>query len=574
LTEGVHAVATNQGFNLSDFLVYLIASVVMIPLFKRFKFSPVLGYLAGGALIGPFGLRIIHDAHESHSIAEYGIVFLMFTIGLELSFERLKVMRRYVFGLGSLQFILSGLSIGFIVWLLGYNFSAIILLGGGLALSSTAFVIKLLSDRSELSTKYGRAAFAILLLQDLAVVPLLAVIPLLHKKGEVLGMALGLALAKAIIALVLIIFLGRTLLRPIYRIVALSRSPEVFVAMTLLAVLGTGLATYSMGLSMALGAFLAGLLIAETEYRHQVEADIQPFRGILLGIFFISIGMEINFPLAFQNIGLVLVLIVGLMLLKTVILFFLARLFSLETAPAIKVALILSQGGEFAFVLLTQAAPLRILPQETSQLIYVVVAFTMALTPFVVSFFWPYFEKIEKQTNTRLEWLAEETEDLKNHVIIAGYGHVGKTVSKLLATRSIPFVAVDVDAGRVAKGRADGTTVYYGDASLGEVLRAVGAARAKAIVITLGEPKLTARAVASAHLAFPNIEIIVRAKDGHHVRDFQRLGADSIVPEALEASLQLGGIVLKHFGIHADEVSELIQEFRRQGIFPDNSSTK
>ncbi|MDP1974697.1 MAG: monovalent cation:proton antiporter-2 (CPA2) family protein, partial [Alphaproteobacteria bacterium] len=285
-------------FELADVLIFLLAAVIIVPLFRRLKISPILGYLVAGALLGPAGFKFIGEADGAHLIAEYGIVFLLFTIGLELSFERLKSLRLYVFGLGSAQFLITSLCIGVISYFAGLSISGSIILGGALALSSTAFVLRLMADRGEMSTRFGRASFSVLLFQDLAVVPLLAIVPLLGAETQDIGSALGLALLKAIFALVIIILAGRLLLRPIYRVVTSSKSPEAFVAVTLLVILGTAWATSIAGLSMPLGAFLAGLLIAETEYRHQVEADIMPFKGILLGLFFMSIGMRFDIVLA------------------------------------------------------------------------------------------------------------------------------------------------------------------------------------------------------------------------------------------------------------------------------------
>lgn len=561
-------IAHSFRFELADILIFLIAAVVVVPLFRRLKISPILGYLVAGAVLGPAGFKVIDEVDGSHIIAEYGIVFLLFTIGLELSLERLKSLKLYVFGLGSAQFFTTTLLIAGIAYYLGLNISGSFVLGGALALSSTAFVLRLMTDRAELSTRFGRAGFSVLLFQDLAVVPLLAIVPLLGGNTESIGPALAFALLKAAIALVIIFLAGRLLLRPIYRMVTSSKSPEAFIAVTLLVILGTAWATYKAGLSMPLGAFLAGLLIAETEYRHQVEADIMPFKGILLGLFFMSIGMRFDIGLALQEVKTILLLVGGLIGLKTLVLIAISFLFRFELGPAIRLGLLLSQGGEFAFVLLNDISP-DVIPQHLSQLMYITVTLSMTLTPVLVTLFWPFCSRLEKKQNTRLEWLEEETEDLENHVIIGGYGRVGETVAKILTDQSIPFVAVDIDASRVAEGRSKAMPVYYGDSCFGEVMRALGATRARAIVITIGDKKLATRAVTNIRYDFPQTPLFVRARDGQHVRDLQKIGVTSTFPETLEASLQLGGAVLKTFGVEPTEVDLIITQFRRNSFISD-----
>lgn len=568
-TVSTETAAHSFRFELADVLIFLFAAVVIAPLFKRLKISPILGYLIAGAFLGPAGFGLIDEVDGSHIIAEYGIVFLLFTIGLELSLERLKSLRLYVFGLGSAQFFLTALVIGIIAYYLGLGLSGSIVLGGALALSSTAFVLRLMTDRAELSTRFGRAGFSVLLFQDLAVVPLLAIVPLLGSTTQAIGPALGFALLKAAIALVIIFLAGRLLLRPIYRIVTSSKSPEAFIAVTLLVILGTAWATYKAGLSMSLGAFLAGLLIAETEYRHQVEADIMPFKGILLGLFFMSIGMRFDIGLAISEFEKILMLVTGLLALKTIILIGLAFLFKFELGPAIRLGLLLSQGGEFAFVLLNDLST-EVISHEISQLMYITVTLSMTMTPVLVTLFWPLCSRLEKKQNTRLEWLEEETEDLENHVIIGGYGRVGETVAKILTDQSIPFVAIDIDASRVAEGRSKAMPVYYGDSCFGEVMRAVGANRARAIVITIGDKKLATRAVTNIRYDFPQTPLFVRARDGQHVRELQKIGVTSTFPETLEASLQLGGAVLKTYGVEPTEVDLIITQFRRNSFMVDD----
>ena len=371
---------------------------------------------------------------------------------------------------------------------------------------------------------------------------------------------------KAIAALGIILFLGHKLLRPMFHLVTKSHSPEVFTSLTLLLVLGIAYLTSRVGLSLELGAFLAGLLLSESEYRHQVEADIHPFKGVLLGLFFMSVGMKINFGLLFDHADLVLALVAGLIVLKSLIMFGLMKAFTIETFPSLRTAILLSQGGEFAFVLLNQAVPNGLVSPDVGQLLYVVVAISLVISPFLIMAGWVISDRLNSSLNTRLDWLTEKTETLSGHVVIAGFGRVGRAVGQLLMAQSVPFVALDIDPARVAKGRSKSMPVYYGDASLAEVLRAVGTNRAKAVVITIGHGKSVARAVMTIRLVFPDVAVFVRARDGAHVRELQHIGATATVPETLEASLQLGAAALVACGKGKDQVGTIINDFRREII--------
>lgn len=560
------ATSAHNAFDLADVLVFLCAAVAVVPIFKKLRISPILGYLIVGAFLGPAGFGLIDQVDGSHIIAEYGIVFLLFTIGLELSFERLANMRLFVFGLGGAQFFITAFALGGVSIALGQSLGTSIVIGTTLALSSTAFVIKLMSEKSEMATPLGRASFSVLLFQDLAVILLIAIAPLMHQMDEGLLQEIGLTLLKAATALVVIILIGRLIVRPIYRIVASTKSPETFVAMTLLLVLGIGWLTHNIGLPMTLGAFLAGLLISETEYCHQVEVDIQPFKGILLGLFFMSVGMKFDVSMAIQDFQSVLLLVIGLMTIKTVILVALAYLFKFELGPAIRMGILLSQGGEFAFVMLNEAH--QVVPDPVAQALYITVTISMALTPVLVSAIWPLCAKFEKKTNTRLDWLEEETEEFKDHVIISGFGRVGETVVKILTEQGIPFVVLDIDAGRVAIGRSKAVPIYYGDACFGEVLKAVGARRARAIVITIGDHRLATRAATNIRYDFPDLPLYVRARDTQHVQELQKIGVTATIPETLEASLQLGASILRTFEYDAEEIDKVISECRRSNALP------
>lgn len=549
--------------DLHDVLIILAAAVLVVPIFQRLRSSPVLGYLVAGTLIGPAGLGIVSDISGVTVLANFGVVFLLFTIGLELSIERLKAIRSHVFGLGTLQVVLTAA----LFWLgarwLDQPREAAVILAGGLALSSTAIVLQILVERGELPTRHGRVSFAILLLQDLAVVPLLTLVPLLASHDTRLAGVLGLAAVKAVAALAVILIVGRLVLRPGLRIVASAKSPELFTGVTLLVVLGVSYVTEMAGLSMALGAFLAGLLIAETEYRHQVEGDIEPFRGILLALFFMTIGMSIDLSLITEHAFTVLMLVTALVAGKALVMTALCRAFGFPMSVATHVGLSLGQGGEFAFVLFSLAMALGILPMETGQMMLAVVALSMALTPFLMTagrrLAVVLTPKIELAELRRTE---QDARDFKGHVIIAGFGRVGQTVARLLEAQRLPYMAFDLEPSRIAEGRARGLPIYYGDASRVEVLKAAGIGRARAAVVTLDQPLAAERAVAAIRRLCPMLDIHARARDHEHQIHLQEAGATHVVPEMMEGSLHLAGTLLKSLGRSQEEVAGVMDEFR------------
>lgn len=543
-------------------MVFLLAAVAIVPIFRRLQASPVIGYLAAGAVIGPYGFGFVRDIEESHTLAELGIVFLLFTIGMELSLERLKIMARYVFGLGTAQVGLTGLAIGAFALVMGASFPMAAVVGGALALSSTAFVLQLLSERGELSSRLGRVVLAVLLLQDLAVVPGIAIVTALGDPGETLWLVLALAGLKALVALVVILTLGRLALRPLYRVIAATRSPELFAATTLLVVLATASATAAAGLSMALGAFLAGLLLAGTEYRHQIEADIQPFRGILLALFFMSVGMLIDLRLLAENAAEIAVLVIGLVVLKGAIIAALARAFGFPLPLAVNIGLHLAQGGEFAFVLFTLATRNGVIGGDVGQLLFGVVAVSMVATPVLVDMGRRLQLALERRSLADASPLAAEGEALRDHVIITGYGRVGQAIGRLLAAQDIPYLALDMDPDRVKEARLQGLPVFFGDAGRHTVLHAAGVDHARAVVVTLDDPAATARLLEVLRQDHPDLQIFARARDHHHLDRLMRAGATSVVPELAEGSLQLGGAVLKGLGQEPGAVDVLIEHFR------------
>lgn len=553
----------NESEILYDVLIFLLAAVVVVPLLRRLRASPVLGYLAAGIIIGPFGLAIIRDSQNALTLAEFGVVFLLFMIGLELSVERLRSLRRYIFGLGLLQVIITGSIIGGIAWALGATKEAAAIIGSGLALSSTAFVLQLLKEKGELTSRFGQVSFAILLLQDIAVVPFLILVALLGEgNGSFLG-AIGIAALKAAVVLALVIGFGRLLLRPIYRLIAKTGSSELFIATTLLTVLGTGWLVSLGGLSMALGAFLAGLLLAETEYRHQVEADIRPFRGLLLGLFFMTVGMSMNFTLIQTNLVQIGLLVSALLIGKTIITTLLCRSFGLSASISVKIGMLLSQGGEFGFIIFAAASALGLLSPEITQILLVTVALTMLLTPAMV-FAGNYFSKVmlgrDKKLGTQVK---EKGPKLKDHVIIAGFGRVGQTVARILKAAGIPYIGIDLDPDRVLKCRKNGMNVFFGDASQIEILKNVGANRARAAAITIDLPDQANKILSALHEYTPKLHLFVRARDLQHSRQLKIEGVTAAVPETIEASLQLGGMVLNSTGVPTKKVAAILQEFRK-----------
>jgi monovalent cation:H+ antiporter-2, CPA2 family len=549
MTESVH---------LRDLLIILLAAIAVVPLFRRLRASAVLGYLVAGALIGPFGLSLIADVGATSVLAQFGVVFLLFYLGLSLSTERLTALRRYVFGLGTAQVLATGLTLWGIFRLLGIDSAAALVLGGGLALSSTAVVLQILVERREIATARGRAAFAVLLLQDLAVVPLLTLIPQLHgAEGRVLP-ALGLAFLKATAALVLILAVGRLALRPGLRVVAHGDTPELFTGIVLLLVLGIGWLTEQAGLSMALGAFLAGVLIAETEYRPQVMGDVQPFRGILLALFFMTVGMGVNVALVWERAPALLALVATLLVVKAGVLLGLARLFGLPAGTSAALGVMLAQGGEFGFVLFSLARQAGVLPGETAQAGVLVVALSMAATPLLMEAGRRLAHRFDPPD------LAEKPSDQQDHVVIAGYGRVGETLALLLESRGTPYLALDIDPERVTRARLRELPVYYGDARQTEVLRAAGVERARAVVITVDEPEAAGRTVHVVRALHSELPVLARARDLEQCERLARAGATAVVPEMVEGSLQLGATLLRQLGASRDEADQALEEFRRQ----------
>lgn len=537
----------NESHYLFDVIIFLAATVIVVPLFERLRASPLVGYLLAGALIGPNGLGIMSDPDGVWVLAEMGVVMLLFTIGLELTMQRFRLLGARAFGVGGGQILVTGVVIGAIAVSVGQDLSAAIVIGGALALSSTAVVLQLMIERHEMATRFGRMALAILLLQDLAVGPLLVLIPMLGSEGN-LGSALGLAGAKAVAVLATILVVGRLVLRPLFQVVEKAQAPELSTAAILLVIIGTGALSHWAGLSMALGAFAAGMVLAETEYRHKVMTDIQPFRGLMLGLFFLAVGMFIDVRLILDRPELMLGMIVTLMIGKAVILFAAARLGGMTWVDSGRIGLLLAQGGGFAFVLLSVGLEEGVVAPPVVQALMLVVAVTMALTPPLAAVGGWLAHRLEPAAAPGLDALEAETGTLESHVVLAGFGRVGTSVARRLTREGVRYVALENDLRLVIDGVARGYAVYHGDALRPEVLEAAGIGHCQAVVVSLGEARGARGLVAFLRYLFPELRIVARARDEAHGRDLIRAGANDIVVEVLEAGDRLAGAIVVPVG--------------------------
>lgn len=533
---------------LREIVVVLLAAVVFTLLFRRIGLGMVLGYLVGGAAIGPSALGLISKGETFNALAEFGVVFLLFTVGLELPFERIKVLFGRIFALGAAQVLLTAFAVAAVAYFAGTGLAAAAVIGGGLALSSTAIVLRMLYDRGELTTQFGRTVFGVLLVQDLAVGPFLVAVVALGQTELSLPAALAIALLKMIVAILVILGLGRIFLRRVFGQVASIREPEVFAALTLAIVLAAGWLTHLAGLSMAFGAFMAGMLLADTNYRHQVAAEIRPFRGLLLGLFFMTVGMSLDPHFMWQSGATVLVLAVAILLGKGLLLAALARVLGLPNAQALNLGILLAQGGEFSFVLFGAALGLGILSAELGQLLVAAVALTMMVTPLLAAFGRSLEQRVERSNVVRVEAIPAETETLRDHVVITGFGRVGAAVAAELQGSGVAVIAADMDPDRVAQARQRGLPVYFGDASRPEILEALGVERARAVIVAVDNPKAALQTVALLHYLFPALRIYARAHDDLHAGELKRAGAHIVVPELVATGIELAGSILDQIG--------------------------
>ncbi|MFT3905845.1 MAG: monovalent cation:proton antiporter-2 (CPA2) family protein [Steroidobacteraceae bacterium] len=543
--------------SLSEVAIFLIAAVSFVPLFRWLRLSSILGYVAAGLVIGPWGLGLISDVQRILQASEFGVVLLLFVIGLELQPSRLWVLRRAVFSVGSVQMLLCTALIALVAWWLGNGPIAAIVMGFGLALSSTALVLQLLAERDQLKSAHGRAAFGILLFQDLAVLPMLAVLPLATRDVQPLGVSLW-ALAKLALAIGGVITGGRLLLRPVLRLVARTRLTEVFTAATLLIVIGVALIVNAVGLSMSLGAFLAGVLLADSEYRHELEADIEPFKGLLLGLFFIAVGMSANLGLLVSEPGILLLLTLGFMLLKFVGIAVSGRLFRHTREASWRLGLSLAAGGEFAFVLFALAAKQKIFDAAMADLLVLAVTLSMVLGPLLLMFADQTFMRLFRRGDTR----PFDAIDRNDKVLIAGFGRFGQIIGRVLRARHIPFTALDSNPGNIDFIRRFGSQAYYGDASRLDVLRAAGAEQASLFVLAIDDVEASVRTADLVLKSFPNLRILARARNRQHAFRLMELGVQNVVRETYASSLEIAQGVLESLGESAAASRAIIKRFR------------
>jgi CPA2 family monovalent cation:H+ antiporter-2 len=553
-------------------LLLLAASVIVVAICRAVRLPPILGYLVVGIALGPHALAVVPDDSATRELGEFGIVFLMFSIGLEFSLPQLRAMRRAVFGLGAAQVAITTVAGMIVVQMLGYDWRAGIVLGGALAMSSTAIVSKRLAERSELGTPHGREVMGILMFQDLAVVALLILIPALAGSGEAMGSALAEALLKAAVALALILYLGQRPKRAWFHVVARQRSPELFVLNMLLVTLGMAALTALAGLSLALGAFLAGMLISETEYRYQVEEDIKPFRDVLLGLFFITIGMMLDLRDAQVHTLELIALLVVPVAAKLGLVAALARLFGAPLPTALRTGFYLAQAGEFALVMLSLALAHGLLAPEFMQMVLASMILSMLLAPLLIQYANTWVRKL-----TANDWLARAAEMTQvaartmarqGHVIVCGFGRSGQNLTRLLEREDITYLALDADPQRVREA-ADGTSVIYGDASRRETLVSAGIAKARAVVITFADTSTALKILHHAQQLRPDLPVIVRTRDDSELDRLFAAGATEVIPEVLEGSLMLASHSLLVLGVPLNRVLMRIRSIReeRYGLF-------
>jgi len=564
----------------SDALIVLLATALITPLCKRAGLNPILGFLASGMLLGPNGFGVIRGIHTTEVFAELGIVFFLFEMGIELSIDRLMQMRRDVFGLGLSQFLITAAAVAGIGGLVGLPANAQVVIGGGLALSSSAFVLQLLKDKNQLATRFGKASFGILLFQDLAVVPLLVVTPILAGSGSGLTAAVGAALLKAGLALGSIALAGRYLLGYLFRTVAASNSQEAFLGLVLLTVLSMSFMTEGLGLSNTLGAFLAGVMLSETKYRHQVEADIAPFRGILLGLFFLTVGYEIDLRLIVSQLPVVGALVAGILGLKAALITALSLGFGLSLPTSLQTGLILSQGGEFAFVAFGLARSLGILDGPTTKLLLTSASLSMAMTPFLASAGAKISKRLEEQSDFT-HYLGQDVDatEIKNSddfAVVVGYGAVGKVVCNLLDTKLIKYVGVETDPNKAIQARNQGLPVFYGDIGRQEVAEAFNVGKAKIVIVCISDKAQATRVVIALRRFYPDLKIFCRAVDSDHQQRLQdTLDVAAMVPvlpeDTVMMTLPFGAAVMRSLGVPAEEVAAII-EAKKRDVYKERSS--
>ena len=547
-------------------LILLAVAVGVVVLCRILRLPAMLGYLIVGILIGPHALGWIPDAPETRHLAEFGVVFLMFSIGLEFSLARLRIMQRLVFGLGTTPVVATMLLVMLTSLFFGLDWRAGLALGGVLAMSSTAIVSKMLVERAELNLPHGQKIMGVLLFQDLAVVPLIIIIPALASSGEHVYVTIGIALFKAAVVLAALLIFGQRMLRPWFHLVAMQKSSELFMLNVLLFTLGLAYITEQAGLSLALGAFVAGMLISETEYRYQVEEDIKPFRDVLLGLFFVTIGMLLDLGSVIAGFGWVLLILLILLPFKAGVVALLARWFADDWGAAIRSGLGLAQAGEFGFVLLTLAGGVNLLPADVMQNVLAAMLISMLAAPFVIQHAGDIVRRLSPSawmdSALLIHQVAVKSMSSDAHVIICGYGRSGQTLSRFLTRENLRFIALDLDPRRVHEAASEGRSVVYGDAAKREVLVAAGLLRAKTLVITYNDKHSALKILHHVSQLRPDLPVVVRTTDDAHIEEFKKAGAAEVVAEVTEGSVMLASQAMLMSGVPLNRVIRRVQESR------------
>ncbi|HOY71027.1 MAG TPA: monovalent cation:proton antiporter-2 (CPA2) family protein [Methylotenera sp.] len=553
---------------LPQILLLLISAVLAVALFRALRLPAMLAYFAVGVILGPHTFELLPNTEGAREFAEFGIVFLMFSIGLEFSLPQLYAMRKKVLGLGGAQVILTLAIVMTIAKLAGLHWSSAFVIGAALAMSSTAIVSKILAERVDLNSRHGRLSIGVLLFQDIAVVPVLVLIPALGLASSNLGGVLGMAFLKAAAMLLFLFTVGKWLINPWFNLVASQRSRELFVMNVLMITLLLAFATKLAGLSYALGAFIAGMLISETKFRYQVESDISPFRDILLGLFFISIGMLLDVGKIAQNLGWVLLILLAFVLLKALIVALVVRFVKYETGVAIRTGVILAQAGEFSFVILALGVEQKLVGGQALQIILAASLLSMVIAPFLIQYNGRIARKLVQSYNRNSDKVVEKIDEmgkhLHDHVIICGYGRSGQYLGRFLSEEKIPYVALDIDPSRVLEAAAAGENVMFGDAARRVVLEAAGGARAKALVISYADNRAAMKILHIVQENYPQLPVIVRTVDDSNMDILQEAGAAEVVPEILEGSLMLASHALMLMGVPLNRVVKRIRLFREE----------
>lgn len=539
--------------------LFLGTAVVMVPLFKRLGLGSVLGYLAAGVVIGPWGAGFVNNVDNILHFSELGVVLLLFIIGLELQLSRLWALRKPIFLLGGLQVLATALLLYVVATVFGLGTKPAIIAGLALSLSSTAFALQMLAEKRQLGTQHGRSSFAILLFQDLAVIPMLAILPLLAIGDDpAASTSIWLPVGKAIIVLIAIVFGGHYLLRPFFRYVASTRNQDILTAAALLVVLGTAVLMELVGLSMALGAFLAGVLLADSEYRHELESRIEPFKGLLLGLFFIAVGMSVDLNLIVNQPVIVVGLTLGLVALKFLVLFIIGKLYKHKTRSAINLAVTLSQGGEFAFVIMSVATGAQLMETELANLLIVVVTLSMAVTPLLFAL----NEALQRSHTASPQHDYDEIDDDEAPVIIAGFGRFGQVVARVLSMKGIHFTALEASFEQVDFVRKFGNKIYFGDAGRLDLLRAAGADKATVFVLAIDDVETSLQTARLVKQNFPHLKIHARARNRPHAYQLMEIGVDKLIRETVLSSLHLAEDVLKSLGLAPGDAEFSVEKFR------------